>query len=170
MARRPSRRFCSCGANLRWERTGLPATWLATCDSEACGQITLPVAQKQELAGFLGDSGPRPTAKPWTRLFLQAIETEGVWTRFAGSACDECEEADLVFLIHLYPLQSPNEARLCLRCGSLTTLNFSDRGRATWLSGGKDWTEPDEAIRGLRRGLRERAQLEPRHWDLGDFG
>lgn len=165
MARRPNRRYCPCGSGtLRWERTGRPAIWIGTCNSPACGEITIPSSQKEDLAQFLG-ARPRPEARPWTRLFVRAAQADGVTIDTARCPCDVCGAQDFLFQLGFYPLQHPNWATLCVACGAIDVRGFSEYGRRVGVVGGSDWANPDEAILTLRRGIREREAYEPASWE-----
>jgi hypothetical protein len=145
--------------------------WLALCESDACGRITLPVSQKQELAEFL-QVRTRPLARPWTRLFLRAAAINSVRWSHAGSACSHCESPDFLFHVAFYPVPDPYEAELCIRCGAVVTRHVSADGKVTEIHGGSDWAAPDHAVSALRRGVRARAthqeEEEAGAWDFGE--
>ena len=147
---------CRCGrGTLRWEQNG--HRWLATCSSPDCGEITLPPDTTYQLPAFLGAT-PRPARPPWIRLFEQAGRIDGLaWTN-SPQGCAACDRPDLVFNITLSPVQDPWQAWLCINCGAVLTWSVSgDRGCA--LHGG-DWETFDDAVLTLRKGIRERAQLD----------
>ena len=143
--------------------------WLALCDSDACGRITLPLAQKHELAEFL-QVRTRPLAHPWTRLFLRVAAIDNVSWSYAGYACSQCESPELVFHIAFYPVPDPYEAMLCISCGAVVTRHVSVDGKVTEIHGGSDWAGPDHAVSALRRGVHARTRHQDEEADVWDFG
>ena len=78
--------------------------------------------------------------------------------------CFECEQEDLVFTLSLRPLADPHTAILCLRCGAIATAHLGESG-PFMATGGGDWAEPSEAVRSLRRALRD--LTDDQVWDFG---
>ena len=120
----PRRRKCRCGGTHIWERSD--ASWLALCDNDRCGQITLPVSQRAQLEEFLAVS-PRQLSAPWTRLFLRATCSSLRWVPL-GQICPTCSRPDLLFSVSFWPTQETNQAALCIGCGLTTTLHVSPEG------------------------------------------
>lgn len=149
-------RQCGCGARLRWEYRSYPSTWLATCESNTCGQITTPEGQVSGLSEFLVQA-VKPSTPPWIRLFLKALAIEGLAWEHWPSACPACERHELVFTIDLAPIHEPRLASLCLNCG-MVAARFMTQGHITDLIGGYDWATPDQAVTALRRGIKDRSE------------
>src|SRR3954454_17936220 len=93
-------RYCECGSRLLWETCG--SGQLALCESEDCGQVTLPDGDTT-LESALGVSGLRPPTKPWLRLFLRlAARLDEGCVRQHAERCRECGMRDFRFQLSVW--------------------------------------------------------------------